>query len=191
MMAIISLFTGFLSPFLGPAIGQALNYFQKKQDNLHELEMLKESNNGAREIATLNAQVGMAQAEVADVKSARESQPSYGVALLDAVKLGGWVEQNLVAPLLIFALAIIEVANGLMRPWVIYLISGMWASAKLAQFYFGYQAALGGGTATKEIVYALATAAVTAWNSEDNLYMEYVVGFLLGSRHQLKREGNK
>jgi len=45
MIALLSLISGFVSPYIGSIIG----YFQSKQDNAHELAMQIESNNAVRD----------------------------------------------------------------------------------------------------------------------------------------------
>ena len=173
----IAALLGFLSPFLSDVV----KLFTKRQDNAHELALLKESNRAVRDTAELNAQVGMAQAEVDDVRSARATQPSYGAKLLDVV-MGdtSLLNRYLIKPLLILFLAFIEIANGLMRPYAIYLILSMWASTKVARFYFAYTA-VGGSDAA-----GLAAAALAIWDDRDWAALEYTLGFLLGSRHKLK-----
>ena len=182
----IAALLGFASPFLS----DIFKFFTKRQENAHELAMLIESNRAVRDTAELNAQVGMAQAEVDDVRSARATQPSYGAKLLDTVSGDtSWINRYLIKPLLLLFLAFIEIANGLMRPYAIYLILSMWASTKVARFYFAYTAVGGGGDSVAELS-ALASAALVIWDDRDWAALEYTLGFLLGSRHKL-REDNK
>lgn len=188
MLGILSLISGFVSPWIGDLFG----LLKARQQNAHELLMLKESNKSAREIADLNAQVGMAQAEVDDVRSARSTQQSYGVKLLDAVaKEDGWFMRSVIKPFLIVMLILIEIANGFMRPYAIYTIMTLWASTKVARFYLGYHAIIGAGGTEEEMVKALAGAVIAIWDDHDWAALDYVLGFLLGSRHKLKENGQK
>lgn len=188
MLGILSLVTGFLSPF----IGDVFKFFTARQQNAHELAMLQESNKSAREIADLNAQVGLATQDVADVVSARQTQPQYGVRLLDAVQGDqGWVVRNFIKPFLLIMLTFIEVANGWMRPYAIYIILTLWASSKLGRFFFAYHAVLGGGDTRMEVLKALAAAATDTWGDHDWVALDYALGFLLGSRHKLSEAGKK
>jgi hypothetical protein len=188
MLAILSLLSGFVSPW----IGDLIKLFQKRQDNAHELAMLQESNRSTREIAEIKAQVSLAQADVQDVASARQTQPSYGTQLLNALAgESGWV-MKLVKGALIMALAAVEIANGWMRPYVVYLVMSMWASTKAARFWFAYTATIGGGAVDlHEITSALASAALAIWDDHDFALVDYVCGFLLGSRHKLSERGAK
>src|SRR3990167_4353434 len=171
MLAILSLVSGFVSPWIGDMFGM----FKAKQQNAHELAMLVESNKSAREIAELNAQVGMAQAEVDDVRSARAAQPSYGVALLDAIRGDkGWITTYFMRPILLVALTVIEIANGLMRPYAIYLILTLWASTKAARFYFAYTATSGGANA-EDVLYAVASASLAVWDEHDWVALDYAL----------------
>lgn len=185
MIAILSLIAGFVSPW----ISDVFKIFQSKQENAHELAMLRESNKSAREISELNAQVGMANAAVEDVKSARAAQPSYGAKLLDTVASADtWVERFFIRPVLLLCFTVVEILNALMRPYAIYIILTMWASTKVARFYFAYTST--GGGASLDLA-ALAGAALDIWDEHDWAALDYVLGFLLGSRHKLKESGQR
>ena len=176
--------------FVSPWISDVFKFFTKRQENAHELEMLKESNKATRDIAELNAQVGMAQAEVDDVRSARAAQPSYGAKLLEAITPpSGFVEKYLVRPLLLVMLAVVEVLNGFMRPYAIYLVLSLWASVKVGTLYLNYKGIIVSEGAIDWT--SLANAAIASWKAEDNAALEYVLGFLFGSRYKLQVEGRK
>jgi hypothetical protein len=167
IVGLISAIAGFLSPFIGPVF----DHFKAKQNNAHQLAMLKESNNAKRDIAITDAQAKIIQSNVEDSISARKSSPSYGTAILKylAGETGGWMFR-FVKGFAIWSFTLIELLNGLMRPYVIYLVIGMLAYSATGN---------------------VAVAITTVWEEHDYVMVDYTMGFLFGSRYQLQREGKK
>jgi hypothetical protein len=177
MLGLLSAVAGFVSPFLGPLV----DYFKAKQQGELQLAMLKESNNAKRDIAITDAQAKIIRSNVEDSISARKAAPSYGNAILKylAGETGGWMFR-IVKGFAIWSFTLIELLNGLMRPYVIYLVIGMWASVKVAKMMLAY-------SATGNV----AVAITTVWEEHDYVMVDYTMGFLFGSRYQLQREGKK
>lgn len=188
MFGLLTLLGGFISPF----VGDIIKLFQTKQDYAHELAMAQESNRAQRDIADLNAQVDFAKADVADTVSARQAQPSYGARLLDALQgQSGWFMTGIKGALLI-ALSLVEMLNGLMRPYVVYEVMTAWAVVKAARIYLAYTAINNSGAHDwPTVLSGLSSAFLAAWDDHDNLVVDYVVGFLFGSRHRLQEAGKK
>ena len=177
IVGLISAIAGFFSPFIGPVF----DHFKAKQNNAHQLAMLKESNNAKRDIAITDAQARVIASNIEDSISARKAAPSYGNAILKylAGETGGWMFR-IVKGFAIWSFTLIELLNGLMRPYVIYLVIGMWASVKVAKMMLAY-------SATGNV----AVAITTVWEEHDYVMVDYTMGFLFGSRYQLQRENKK
>jgi len=133
----------------------------------------------------------MAEFDVKDSVSARKAQPSYGIKLLDALDAsGGWLV-HLVKPILVAAFTIVEVANGFMRPYTVYIVVNLWAAVKIGTFWLalsssGTEFALDIDTAN-----AIAKALIAVWDEHDWIVFDYVLGFLFGSRHKMKEAAKR
>lgn len=178
MMALLSLVSGFLSPY----VPDFFKIFQSKIDYAHE-ENMADKNLAASKISGQFAlDTSLAQGDVQDVISARQAAPpSYGTRLLDALDdETGWFARA-VKLWLIWALSIIEIANGMVRPWMAYYTFTLYGAVKIARAYLYYKASASG--LDWEIV---SQSVITMWDDHDWLLMEYVAGFFLGARHRLK-----
>lgn len=177
MMALLSLLAGFLSPF----IPDLIKIFRAKQDYAHELAMRELDRQIQREVGIIDMNKTLAASDVQDAISARQMGPVYGLKLLDALdKEKGWF-MKMIKGGLIWALSIIEVMNGLIRPSIAYLVVGLWVALKLSQAYFAYKAGFDGSALD-----AAAVAMTTIWSDHDFLMLEYVMGFFFGARHRMK-----
>lgn len=112
MLTILTSIIGFVGGF----VPDILKYFKQKQDNAHELEVLKLQMEAQKQAHTERLEEINAQADIS------ESQALYQSAKVEysGVK---WVD------------AIIGFLNGTVRPIVAYLFVGLYAVVKLAQVY--------------------------------------------------------
>lgn len=184
MLAILSPLLGFLSPF----VADILKLFQSKLDYAHELAMRDKDIEAARVSGQFTFDTAVAKGDVDDVISAREAAPpSYGTRLLDALDdETGWFAR-LVKLWLIWSLALVEIANGFIRPWMAYYTFLLYGAVKVARAYLYVVATSGGGQVPPDLV---AQAIVGMWSDHDWLLMEYIAGFFLGARHRLKSAQN-
>ena len=84
MLTILATVLGFLGPF----VPEVLKFFNRRQDNSHELEMMRLQMLHAEKAHAWKLEEINAHADIAEAMSLRQPQQSFGVQLLDAAK--GW-----------------------------------------------------------------------------------------------------
>jgi hypothetical protein len=102
--------------FLGSFIPDILKYFKAKQDNKHELEVLKLQMEAQKQLHTERLEEINAQADISESKALYESakiEPT-GVKWADAV---------------------LALYNGSVRPSITYLFTGLYCTVKMAQVW--------------------------------------------------------
>jgi hypothetical protein len=183
MIALLSLISGFLSPFLPDIFKIATTW----QDHRHELAMRQLDREIQKELGQIDLQRTLAAGDVQDAISARQMGPTYGLGLLDALSGETGRFMRFIRGSLILALALIEVVNGLVRPGIAYWVMGFWGSVKLARMVLAYQSTVGAGAADwPTALAALATALAAVWEDHDWILVDYVAGFYFGARHRMK-----
>lgn len=167
--ALLTLFSGLL-PFL-PKI---VDLFQRRMDNMHELEMFKMRMQFAEQEAGWRMEEIAANADVEEMKALHRPQPSYGVQLLDAAKasLPSW----LLAPVfLLFGL--VDFLNSTVRPLITYAVVGWYVAYKWARFDMIVS------VSTKDLDWQFAV--VNLWTQDDFTVLMMVLAYWFG--HSLYR----
>lgn len=183
MMALLSLVTGFLSPF----IPDLLKIFRAKQDYAHELAMRQLDREIQKEMGRIDLSKSLSATDVQDAISARQMGPTYGLKLLDALSEETGRFMRFIRGCLISALAFIEVVNGTIRPGIAYWVFGFWGSVKMGKFYLAYSSTVGSGAADwQSALVAISTSLVAVWDEHDWILVDYIAGFYFGARHRLK-----
>ena len=102
--------------FVGGFIPDILKYFKSKQDNAHEIEILKLQMEAQKQLHTERLEEINVQADIEESKALYESSriEKSGV---------GWAD------------AILNLYNGSVRPSITYLFTGLYCTVKLAQVY--------------------------------------------------------
>lgn len=165
MLALFSGIFGFAAPFL-PEI---LKYFNRKQDNAHELAMFElRAKQQAAEHTYRMAEID-AKADIAEMQTLRIPQKSFGVALLDAAK-GYDLSQWLFIPAF-YAFTALDFFSGMVRPTITYAVIA---------FYMAYKYAL------YLSVVALANntyqAILEIWSEQDMAIVFLVLSYWFGQR---------
>ena len=165
MIEIFSAVLGFAAPFL-PEI---LKYFNRKQDNAHELEMMKlQIEKGAAEHSWRMEEISTS-ADIAESVTLHAPVKSFGVQLLDAAKgydLSGWA---LYPAFYLFSL--LDFLSGFVRPGITYAAFGFYMSVKWAELMIA-----------KANSSALSIALLQVWTSEDRAIVILVLSYWFGHR---------
>lgn len=169
MLELFSALLGFAAPFLP----ECVKYFQRKQDNAHELDMLRlQIEKGAQEHLWRAEEIriaGEVKADENESKSIYSSAPSFGVQLLDAAKgynLSPWV---LYPAFLLFAL--VDVLAAMVRPGITYAAFGFYMAVKWAELSIARANASG-----------LSAALLNVWSQEDRAIVILVLSYWFGHR---------
>jgi len=167
MIEILSAGLGFLAPFCG----EAVKFFQRKQDNEHELKMLTlQMQKGQQEHLWRAEEIrieGEQKVDLAETQSLHSPQQSFGVQLLDAAqdRLTGWA----LYPAFYLFVAL-DFLSGLVRPAITYAAFGFYMAVKWAELEIARQ----GSTLT--------SALLNIWGAEDRAIVLLVLGFWFGTR---------
>ena len=165
MLEIFSAVLGFAAPFLP----ELLKYFNRKQDNAHELEMMKlQIEKGAAEHTWRMEEINTT-ADIAESATLHVPQKSFGVQLLDAAKghsLSGWALYPA-----FYLFAILDFISGVVRPGITYAAFGFYMSVKWAEL-----------TIAKAHNSALSAALLQVWSSEDRAIVILVLSYWFGHR---------
>ena len=102
--------------FIGGFIPDILKYFKQKQDNAHEIEILKLQMEAQKQLHTERLEEINAQADISESKALYESAKTQLTGV-------GWAD------------AALALLNGTVRPVVAYLFVGLYCVVKLAQVY--------------------------------------------------------
>lgn len=112
MFTILSSIIGFVGGF----IPDILKYFKQKQDNAHELEVMKLQVEAQSKLHVEKLEEINAEADIAESKALYESAKIIPTGV-------GWAD------------AALALLNGTVRPVVAYLFTGLYCTVKLAQVY--------------------------------------------------------
>jgi hypothetical protein len=176
MIEILSAGLGFLAPFCG----EAVKFFQRRQDNEHELKMLTlQMQKGQQEHLWRAEEIrieGDIKAEIAETAEIHKPMQSFGVQLLDAAqdKLAGWA----LYPAFYLFVAL-DFLSGLVRPAITYAAFGFYMAVKWAELEIARQSS------------SLSAALLNVWGAEDRAIVLLVLGFWFGNRQHLKAFGKK
>lgn len=168
MLSMLSAVFGFAAPFLP----QLVQYFQRKQDNAHEIEMMKLRLEHAAAEHTWKMEEINAQADIAEMQTLRQPQQSFGVQLLDAAQK--WATDTwgkfLVMPAF-YAFAFLDFVSGMVRPTVTYGVVIFYMATKWAL----YRLAVDAGT-------DVPTAITQIWGEQDWSVLVLVLSYWFGAR---------
>lgn len=169
MLEILSFITG----FLGPAIPQVFKWFERKQEYAHELALMDlRLKQGAMEHLWKMEEIN-ANADIAEMKTLRQQQQSFGVQLLDASR--AWVEGKvwgawIVMPVF-YLFAFLDFVTGMVRPTVTYFAFGFYMVYKWTLFE-----SLEASTGSR------GEAILSTWTEQDWSVLLLILGFYFGQR---------
>jgi hypothetical protein len=112
MIALIGSALGFIGGF----IPEILKFFKQKQENKHEINILKLQMQAQSQLHTERLEEINAEADISESKALYESAKIEKTGV-------GWVD------------AILGLYNGTVRPTITYLFTGLYCTMKLAQIY--------------------------------------------------------
>ncbi len=165
MLELFSAVLGFAAPFLP----EMLKYFNKKQDNAHELAMMDKQAALAEKQAGWRMDELIVNADAAETLELHKPMSSFGVQLLDAAKgqgLSGWA---LYPAFYLFSL--MDFLSGMVRPGITYAAFGFYMSVKWAELQIA-----------KANNSALSAALLQVWSSEDRAIVILVLSYWFGHR---------
>lgn len=167
MLSLFSAIFGFMAPFLP----EVLKYFNRKQDNAHELAMMEMRLKNASYEHSWRMEEINAQADISEMQVLRKPQQSFGVQLLDAAKpyadktWGKW----LLTPVF-YLFSMLDILTGLVRPSITYAAFGFYIAFKWALF-----TTLTAGNSTE-------AALLMAWGEQDWGVLVLVISYWFGAR---------
>ena len=165
MIELLSAVFGFFAPFAT----EVFKFFQRKQDNAHELAMMKmqieaRSNEHAYRMEEISA-----TADIKEAENIHKPQHSFGVQLLDAAKghnLNNWL---LFPAFYLFTL--LDFVSSMVRPTITYAAFTFYAFVKWAQLEMALRA-------SNDIV----AAVLAVWTSSDMSIVILVLSYWFGQR---------
>lgn len=158
--------------FLGPFIPELLKGWNRKQDNTHELAMVKLQAEMAEKQQYWKMEESRhsasMQLDLAETKAIYSKPESFGVQVLDAARASGmpfWV----IWPVF-WAFALVDWLNASVRPAITYWIVGFylfykWSLLQLAKVRLNWQEAV-----------------VANWNDNDTAVLMLCLGYFFGQR---------
>lgn len=165
-MMILTAVLGFLAPFLP----EVLKFFNRKQDNLHELAMMElQMKKGSQEHLWRMEEINT-NADIKEGELIHAPMNSFGVQLLDAAKghnLSGWALYPV-----FYLFSLLDFLSGLVRPGVTYAAFGFYMAVKWAQLAVAIAAADGSVT----------TGLIAVWSEEDRSIVVLVLSYWFGQR---------
>ena len=114
MLPLVTAIFGFLAPFL-PSV---VKIFQAKQDNAHELAMMKLRLEGDKADHLYKMEEINLAADIAEQIQIHKPVASFGIQVLDAAKNSGWSSWMIAPPFYLFVL--VDFLSGLVRPLITY-----------------------------------------------------------------------
>jgi hypothetical protein len=165
MLEMLSAVFGFFAPFAT----EVFKYFQRKQDNSHELAVMTlQSQIKAQEHVYKMDEIG-AVIDGEEVKLIHQPMSSFGVQLLDAAKGHNMNAYALYPAFYIFV--VLDFLSGLVRPAVTYAAFAFYASVKWAQL----SVALAEKSNWQQAV-------LTVWSGSDMSIVILVLSYWFGQR---------
>lgn len=162
---ILTAILGFAAPFLP----ELLKYFNRKQDNQHELEMMKlQMQRGAQEHLWRMEEINTT-ADIKEGELVHAPMNSFGVQLLDAAKghkLSGWALYPV-----FYLFSFLDFLSGLVRPGITYAAFGFYITVKWAQLSIAM-------SSNQDF----ATAILGVWAENDMSIVVLVLSYWFGQR---------
>lgn len=164
MIEIVSAIFGFAAPFLP----ELMKIFTRKQDNAHEILMLKlQTEKGSQEHLWRASEIELS-ADAAQTTMLYQQNSSFGVQILDAAKghqLGNWA---LMPAFYLFAF--LDFMAGMVRPVITYSAFAFYAAVKWAQLTVALQANV------------VTVALINVWDDSDKAIVILVLSYWFGHR---------
>lgn len=164
MIELFSAAMGFVAPFLP----EALKFFQRRQDNEHEIAILKmQVEKGAQEHLWRMDEIG-AQSDANQIAGLYQPQQSFGVQMLDAAKghkLSGWALYPA-----FYLFCAVDALAATVRPAITYAAFAFYMAVKWAEL----ETARHGST--------LSAALLNVWGPEDRAIVLLVLSYWFGHR---------
>lgn len=164
-MMMLTAIIGFVAPFLP----ELLKYFNRQQDNIHELKMMElQMQRGAQEHLWRMEEI-ITAADSKEAELLHAPMNSFGVQLLDAAKghkLSGWALYPI-----FYLFSLLDFLSGMVRPGITYAAFGFYMMVKWAQLTMAIPD--DGG---------FATAVLTVWTDEDRSIVILVLSYWFGQR---------
>lgn len=164
MLQLLSAVFGFAAPFLP----ELLKYFNRKQDNLHELEMMKLQMEAAAAQHTWRMEEINATADIKEAELLHTQPQSFGVQLLDAGTK--WAQKGWLLPVF-YLFSLLDFIAGMVRPTITYAAFGFYAWVKYSQITLAAQTAG-----------SLSLAALQVWGEADMAIIVMVLSYWFGHR---------
>lgn len=164
-MMIITAIIGFIAPFLP----ELMKFFTRKQDNAHELEVMRlQLQRGAQEHLWRMEEIS-STADIKEGELLHTPMNSFGVQLLDAAKghgLSGWALYPV-----FYTFALLDFLSGMVRPGITYAAFAFYMVVKWAQF-----------TVYQDAGREFESALLGIWNDEDRAILVLVLSYWFGQR---------
>ena len=181
---------GALLGFAAPFLPDVLKMVKGRIDHKQEMQMMKlRFENASAEHEWRMKEVEI-QADMADLKSARKPQESYGVQLLNAAakqRPGDTVIASKSFNIAFLLFSAIDAFSAAVRPIITYWIVGLWGAIKLAILYSLYDST---GSSVVEAVSKVLTSE-GAWTPFDEDVLAVVIGFWFGWRTRQRSAGGR
>ena len=165
MIEIFSAILGFAAPFLP----ELLKYFNRKQDNAHELSMMSLQAQLAEKQHAWKMEEIITTADAAETVELHKPMSSFGVQLLDAAKgqgLSGWALYPA-----FYLFCGLDFFAGMVRPGITYAAFGFYIAVKWAELTIAKTAGSG-----------LSVALLQIWGAEDRSIVILVLSYWFGNR---------
>jgi hypothetical protein len=165
MIELLSAVFGFFAPFAT----EVFKFFQRKQDNEHELNMMKLQMEAKNQEHMYRMEEISATADIKEAENIHKPLHSFGVQLLDAAKnynLNGWA---LYPAFLLFV--ILDFVASFVRPGITYAAFAFYATVKWAQLEMAMQ--------NNE---SWQSAVLQIWTSSDMSIVILVLSYWFGHR---------
>lgn len=155
--------------FVGAFLPEAVKIFRERQENAHELSMMKLRLEQGRLEHTWKMEEINTQGDIEEMKLLRQPQESFGVQILDAAKGSGYPNW-LVFPVF-WLFAFLDFISGLVRPSITYAIVAFYMAVKYA-IYLEVEVQTGNW----------AQAIPQIWEADDKAVLMFVLMFWFGQR---------
>lgn len=155
--------------FFGAFLPEAVKIFRERQENAHELAMMKLRLEQGKLEHTWKMEEINTTADIEEMKLLRQPQESFGVQILDAAKGSGYPNW-LVFPVF-WLFAFLDFISGLVRPGVTYAIVAFYMAVKYA-IYLEVEVQTGNW----------AQAIPQIWEPDDKAVLMFVLMFWFGQR---------
>ena len=169
MLALLSAIFGFASPFLP----EVFKFFQRSQDNKHELAMLELRMKMAGQEHLYRMEEISAQADIAEARELHKPVQSFGVQILDAASKANWGKWATVPAFYLFVF--LDFIAGMVRPSITYAAFGFYVAYKIAAYNLMFQVVEPG-------TLSIAQAVANLWGEQDWAVLTLVLSYYFGLR---------